>query len=167
MKTTGIKSWFCDVLAMPILLVITLASTIEVAFVRVLLYVNMKAFVRVMGTPAPWGSRIATMDRESAKPEPPSCGIDHAGAFIAELEASDEDVVVGARRLLEHTKVGKEVVDLMPGRHDYIVAVPTKSENLRRITNVLAAMPDRVRADMIDAMRNNRCHWMFGDSQDS
>ncbi len=168
MKTTSIKSWFCDVLAMPILLGIMVATTIEVALAQVLLHVNMKAFVRVMGKPGPWRSRAATLGCESAKPEPPSVeGLDHAAAFLAELEAGDEDAVAGARELLERTGAGKVAVDLMHDKHDYAVAVPTKSENLRRIANVFAAIPDRVKGEIVDVMRNNRCHWMFADNQES
>ncbi len=168
MKTTGIKSWFCDVLALPIIAAILLVKYMETALLMALSFVDIQAFRRAVDRFSLWGPRAATLDGESAKPEPPSvAGLDHAAAFLAELEAGDDDGVAGARGLLERTKLGKEVVDLMPGRHDYIVAVPTKSENLRRIANVLAAMPDRVRAGMIDVVRNNRCHWMFRDNQES
>lgn len=72
MKTTSIKSWFRDVLAMPILLGILLLETASVALRYVLSHVNRKAFMVITDKPAPWGSRAATLSRESAKPEPPS-----------------------------------------------------------------------------------------------
>lgn len=170
MKTTGIKSWFRDVIALPILLAILIVETIDVALRHVLARVNIKAFIEIMDKPTPWGSRAATLDRETTKPEPPTVeGIDHAAAFLTELEAGDKDAVAGARLLLERTKVGKEVAALRHGVHDYAVAVPTKNENLRRIANVFAAMSDRVRGDIVDVMRHNPEHWKYGagDSQES
>jgi hypothetical protein len=87
--------------------------------------------------------------------------------FLAELQACDEDVVAAIRQLLERTKIGTEVLDLKPGRHDYVVAVPTKAENLQRIANVFAAMQDGARGCIVDIMRNNPQHWKcgIGDSQ--
>jgi len=167
MKTTGIKSWFRGVIALPILLAILIVQTIEVALLHVLSRINLDAFVRVMDKPGPWSSRAATLDCAAAKPEPPMSGLDHTVAFLTELEACNEDTVAAIRQLLERIKVGKEVVGLMHGRHDYAVAIPTKDENLQRIANVLFAIPDRSKAAVIDLVRNNPSCWMPGESQES
>ena len=161
MKTTGIKSWFRDVITLPILLAILIAETIAVAFRYVLARVNIKAFVKIMDGPTPWGTKAATLDCEAAKPEPPMSGRDHAVDFLTVLEASDEHVVAGARRLLERTGFGAPVAESWPDRHDYIVVAPTKAENLRRIANVFAVIPDMAREDVVNLLR--RSCWRYGD----
>ena len=170
MKTTGIKSLLCGVIAMPIIAAILLVKYMETALLMALSFVDIEAFRKAVDRFSLWGPLNATLDRETAKPEPPSTkGRGHAADFLDELSAHGEDAVAGARLLLECTKVGKEVVDLMPGRHDYIVAVPTKNENLQRIANVFAAMSDRARGEIVDVMRHNPQCWRFGagDSQGS
>lgn len=89
-----------------------------------------------------------------------------AAAFIAELEARDGAAVAAMRQFLERTEIGKQTALAWPDRHDYVVAAPTKLENLQRIANVLAAIPDRSRADVINIVRNNPICWLSGDSQE-
>ncbi len=94
-------------------------------------------------------------------------GFDHAAALVGELAVSDEDVVAGARRLLERTYYGKDVAEIWPERHDYLVAVPTKQENLRRIENVFAVLSGRARIDVVNLLRRSCWRYGAGDSQES
>ena len=76
----------------------------ETALLMALSFVDMQAFRKAVDRFSLWGPRTATFDCDSAKPEPPGVeGVDHAAAFMAELEASDEDVVAETRQLLERT----------------------------------------------------------------